>query len=146
MSSILFYEKPGCGGNALQKKVLEAAGAQLQVKNLLTEPWTAASLQPFLTGKPVAEWFNMAAPRIRNGDVQPDHLDEVQALALLLAEPLLIRRPLIRYGDFCSIGFDWPGLAAALELDAGTETTVAALEGCIHHPAGSCRHPQEAEA
>lgn len=145
MTGILFYEKPGCGGNARQKRVLEAAGAQLQVKNLLTEPWTAASLQPFLAGKPVTEWFNMAAPQIKNGNIHPDRLDEDQALALLLAEPLLIRRPLIRYGNFCSMGFDWPGLAAPLNLNAGTGAPVAAREGCVHHPGDSCRHPEEAE-
>ena len=58
MARIVFYEKPGCGGNARQRAVLQAAGHQLERRNLLTAPWTAATLQPWLQGwwKKRCEW------------------------------------------------------------------------------------------
>jgi hypothetical protein len=40
MATIDFYEKPGCIGNARQKKLLQAAGHHLRVHNLLTELWS----------------------------------------------------------------------------------------------------------
>lgn len=66
MAQMQFFEKPGCGGNAKQKAWLQEAGFTLAVHNLLTWPWTPASLGPFLKTLPVAAWFNRAAPRRRS--------------------------------------------------------------------------------
>ncbi|WP_373507198.1 hypothetical protein [Thiocapsa sp.] len=41
MSSVLFYEKPGCLSNAKQKALLASLGHRVTVRNLLAEPWTA---------------------------------------------------------------------------------------------------------
>lgn len=41
MTRIVFYEKPGCGGNARQKAVLAAAGHELEVRDLPRRQWTA---------------------------------------------------------------------------------------------------------
>jgi hypothetical protein len=51
--------------------------------------------------------------------VQPDRVDAETALALMVHDPLLIRRPLMQVGDRCEVGFDtatvdrWIGLQAA---------------------------------
>jgi nitrogenase-associated protein len=99
MTHIVFYEKPGCGGNARQRALLEAAGHTLQRRSLLSEPWRRESLLAFLSPLPVDQWFNRAAPRVKSGEVVPETLDAEAALALLLAEPLLIRRPLMQRPD-----------------------------------------------
>ena len=107
MSHIVFYEKPGCGGNARQRAVLEAAGHTLERRNLLTAHWTRERLLDFLWPLPVVQWFNRAAPRVTRGEVVPEQLDAEAALALLLAEPLLIRRPLMQRDDGERlVGFD----------------------------------------
>lgn len=93
--TLVFYEKPGCLSNGRQKEMLRARGHLLEVRDLLSEPWTGPRLRPFFGDRPVPEWFNPSAPRIKNGEVQPDDLDEAQALALMVSDPLLIRRPLI---------------------------------------------------
>ena len=131
MSHIIFYEKPGCGGNARQKALLQAAGHTLQVRNLLAWPWTAEALLEFLGPLPVPQWFNRAAPRVKSGEVLPEALSAGEALALLLAEPLLIRRPLMRSGDTRLVGFD----PAAVDAAWGLQAQDAALpreraEGC----------------
>ncbi|MCK9215262.1 MAG: hypothetical protein M0P52_12565, partial [Rhodoferax sp.] len=95
MTHLVFFEKPGCGGNARQRAALEAAGHTLERRNLLSAHWTSESLLAFLAPLPVPDWFNRAAPRVKSGEVQPDALDAEAALALLLQEPLLIRRPLM---------------------------------------------------
>lgn len=98
MTQVLFYEKPGCLSNARQKTLLAGLGHRLTVRNLLAEPWTPERLRPFFGARPVCDWFNLAAPRVRSGEVLPDALDETAALALMVADPLLIRRPLIALG------------------------------------------------
>lgn len=120
MATVLFWEKPGCVNNTRQKRLLEEAGHTLEVRNLLAEPWTAESLRPFFGHLPVADWFNRAAPAVKDGSVAPDGLDEATALTLMLADPLLIRRPLLQVGDQRRVGFvpeevaAWIGLRPAV--------------------------------
>jgi nitrogenase-associated protein len=130
MARILFYEKPGCGGNLRQKRLLEDAGHTVLARNLLTEPWTAERLRGFFGARPVAEWFNRNAPRVKSGAVVPEALDADSAMALLLAEPLLIRRPLLEAGGRREVGFDPPRIDAWLGL--GRHARAPASEGCTH--------------
>lgn len=116
MAKIVFYEKPGCGNNTKQKALLAAAGHEVLARNLLTEPWTAERLLAFFGSRPVAEWFNRAAPRVKSGEIVPETCAADNALQLMLQEPLLIRRPLIESGERKEAGFDqdliheWLGL------------------------------------
>lgn len=144
MAQLTFWEKPGCGGNARQKAMLAAAGHELVVKSLLAEPWSALRLLQFLGPLPVAQWFNLAAPRVKSGEVVPSTLNGKEALDLLLAEPLLIRRPLMELADppegtaARMVGFDtervaaWIGLAPAAPA-IGEGCAAAAGHGCASH-------------
>lgn len=116
MATVLFYEKPGCRTNARQRRLLEAAGHVLLVRNLLTEVWTTEKLRRFFGDMAVGSWFNPAAPSVRSGIVDPDRLGAEEALALMLADPLLIRRPLIEAGDRRCAGFDQRELSTWLGL------------------------------
>ena len=129
MSHIIFYEKPGCGGNAKQKSLLRAAGHTLEVRSLLDWPWDADSLMDFLAPLPVSEWFNRAAPRVKSGEIIPEILTQARALALLLTEPLLIRRPLMIVGIERMVGFDAARVDAWVGLTANAPKTN--LEGCV---------------
>lgn len=118
MTTVVFYEKPGCVNNTKQKTLLQAAGHELQVHNLLTASWTAEKLRRFFGQRPVTEWFNPTAPLIKSGEVIPEQLEAEAALALMVAHPILIRRPLIQVNDRYEVGFDlalideWIGLSA----------------------------------
>jgi nitrogenase-associated protein len=144
MTHIVFYEKPGCGGNARQRSALLAAGHTLEQRNLLTTPWTRQALLAFLAPLPVAQWFNRAAPRIQSGELQPDTLDADAAIEVLLAEPLLIRRPLMQRRDDQSrhVGFDTAAVHAWVGL--GTNPASASLEACVS-PAQACATPPSGE-
>lgn len=116
MAQIFFYEKPGCGNNTKQKALLVAAGHEVIAHNLLTEAWTENRLREFFGNRPVADWFNRAAPKVKSGEIVPELTDAATALQLMLQEPLLIRRPLIEAEGRKEIGFDqevihdWLGL------------------------------------
>jgi nitrogenase-associated protein len=140
VATVYFYEKPGCINNTRQKKLLAAAGHQVIARNLLTEPWQKERLRAFFGGEPVHQWFNYSAPAVKKGVLDPSRISEEQALALMLKDPLLIRRPLMQVGDVRVVGFDqhkvhlWIGLAEIL-ADADHESCPKSSEpesrGCL---------------
>jgi nitrogenase-associated protein len=147
MATITFYEKPGCKGNLRQKALLAAAGHTVQAKNLKTEAWTADRLLAFLGQLPVADWFNRAAPAVKTGEIVPENLGFEDALHLLLANPLLIRRPLMEVGEERMVGFDTAAVDAWIGLN-NVELPDGNIEACVHGPAGhgSCgSHADEDE-
>ena len=103
-------------------------------KNLLAEDWAGKpeQLREFFGDKPVSEWFNRSAPAIKQGLIDPETLDADQAIALMLAEPLLIRRPLMQVGQQKMAGFDeqqvhrWIGLSGIYQQED--------IESCPNQP------------
>ncbi len=128
MARVIFYEKPGCGGNARQKALLIASAHELDVRNLLTEPWTVTSLRPFFGAKPLPEWFNSSSPRVKSGAVKPGELTPNLALAMMIADPLLIRRPLMQVAERRESGFDHPNVDAWIGL---RPTNVPVTDACL---------------
>ncbi|WP_018607896.1 hypothetical protein [Uliginosibacterium gangwonense] len=106
MAHIVFWGKPGCKTNAAQSAHLAAAGHSLEVRNILTEPWTEQRLLDFLLDLPVAQWFNPNAPKVKSGEIEPEHYNVASALHLLVGEPLLIRRPLLEIAQVRLAGFN----------------------------------------
>lgn len=141
MAVVVFYEKAGCGTNARQKRILEAAGHTVVTRNLLTERWTAERLRGFFGDTDPASWFNAAAPRVKSGDIDPERMDAATALTLMLAEPLLIRRPLLEVDEQRAFGFD----GALIRELLGTER--ADVQGCgrpaTSPPCPDPNHPSE---
>ena len=140
--TVLFYEKPGCATNARQKKQLREAGHVVEARDILSTPWTARSLAAFFAGAPVSDWFNKAAPAVKTGAILPGALSPDAAIAMMLADPLLIRRPLLRVGDEAGLGADSP---LAQRLLADPSTPIA--DGCSHPDASAppCAPPDFAE-
>jgi nitrogenase-associated protein len=139
MATVYFYEKPGCINNTRQKKLLAAAGHQIVAKSLLTEAWQPERLRSFFGELSVRDWFNYSAPAIKHGEIEPDKLTEQEALALMVENPLLIRRPLMQADDTLMAGFDqqvvdnWIGLT---EIEAASD-----MESCPRTLAqASCGH------
>lgn len=106
MPVIIFYEKPGCINNTKQKKILRAAGYSLVERDLLNESWTADNLRKYFGDLPMEQWFNQSAPAVKNEELVIEGLKESEALSLMIENPILIRRPLMRLGDTYKVGFD----------------------------------------
>lgn len=75
------------------------------------------------------EWFNRSAPRIKSGEVVPEQCTAEQTLALMVDDPLLIRRPLMAVGEQRRVGFDPQAVEAWIGLDA-KPTDHGDLEAC----------------
>jgi len=144
-----FFGKPGCKTNRRQRAMLRQAGVDLKEHDLLNQGWTPAALQPFLQGQAVSDWFNKAAPAVRDGEVEPDVLSAAEAMQLLCEQPILIRRPLLRAGDWYQCGFDRLALQQQLGVqlvDPNSDTDGEDDEGCRHTLRGTaaqCQHPAE---
>ena len=119
MANVIFYEKPGCASNAQQKALLLASGHAVDARDLLHEAWSVSSLRPYFGEKPVREWFNAASPRVTSGEVKPDAINPQEAIVMLILDPGLIRRPLMRVGDHCESGFDPAAVCRWIGLEAG---------------------------
>lgn len=117
MKRLLFFEKPGCKTNRYQKQMLTAAGVTFYARNLLAEPWTQHRLKAFFTELPFEQWFNPTAPKIKNGEIAIAELTEETALAAMLDDPLLIRRPLFELGNQRWCGFDRQQLEKKLAIE-----------------------------
>ena len=140
MAEICFYEKPGCINNTKQKKLLSAAGHDVDARNLLTHAWSADELKRYFSGKSIAECFNRSNPKVKSGEISPETLNEARALEMMVAEPLLIRRPLMKIGKHFFVGFDVDKLQEIISLasvDASDD-----LESCPRsHSDESCDKP-----
>ncbi len=142
MATVVFYEKPGCANNTKQKTLLAAAGHTVWARNLLTERWTGARLRPFFGELPVAQWFNRSAPRVRDGEIDCESLTESEALFLMLADPLLIRRPLMEVDGEHRVGFEPAAVDAWIGL--ANRENASGLETCPRsHRAMPCPVPEE---
>lgn len=135
MSTVIFYEKPGCKGNARQKALLTAAGHLVEARNLKAEPWTKARLYAFLCPLPVSQWFNPSAPAIRDGEIDPLAFSADEALSLLVVNPLLIRRPLLEVGEERRGGFVAKDIDAWIGL-SGVALPADSTDYCAHGTAG----------
>lgn len=144
MAHIVFYEKPGCINNIRQKKLLVNAGHQLECKNLLKTKWDRQSLVKYFGEIPVPLCFNSSAPEIKSGMIRPFLLSADEALELMIQNPILIRRPLMRVGDEYRIGFEvelvdkWVGL---LEKDLLKLSGKVDLQTCTQQTDHVCKTP-----
>ncbi|MFY9141969.1 ArsC/Spx/MgsR family protein [Sulfuricurvum sp.] len=129
---VVFYEKPFCAANAKQKQILRQSGCTLIERNLLEHGLDSDTLRSFMDGKAVPEWFNPAAPTIKNGEITPEMLNEEEAIALLMSNPILIRRPLMIIGTEKLCGFDAVKVSEVLDRYVEEMPKINCMEkGCL---------------
>jgi len=143
MARITFFEKPGCANNTRQKAWLVEAGHEVEPISLLTHKFSRQELLSFFGERPVAEWINRAAPRVKSGEIVPEQLSAEQALDLMLTDPLFIRRPLLMVEGKREVGFEvakihaWVGLSESVLIAHGVQD----VESCRKTSAPECPPP-----
>ena len=135
MAVVVFYEKPGCAGNARQKALLKASGHTVIAKSILAPTWTRMQLLSYLKSLPVVAWFSRNSPRVKSGEELPEafgEADATTALGLLLEDPLLIRRPLLEVDGERRAGFEINEIDAWIGLMPSSGAQGRDLEACSH--------------
>ena len=130
METVVFYEKTGCKTNRKQKALLLAAGVSIAPRNILLQAWTPYRLKGFLADLPVHNWFNMQAPAIKSGDINPRALAKLEALELLSQQPILIKRPLFETFNAKWSGFDFARLRKELGITIAENTQHGEFTRC----------------
>ncbi|MDP3300452.1 MAG: ArsC/Spx/MgsR family protein [Sulfuricurvum sp.] len=129
---VVFYEKPFCAANAKQKSILRASGCTIIERNLLEHGLDGDTIRSFMGDKIVSEWFNPAAPAIKNGHLLPDSFNEVEAMEMLMNDPILIRRPLMIIGTEKLCGFDAKKVSEVLDRYVEPMPKINCMEkGCL---------------
>lgn len=139
MAQIVFYTKIGCLTSQKQIALLQAAGHQVLVRDLLAHNWTSEELLSYLGELPASERFNPNATRIKSGEINPESCNADQTLELLLEDHLLIRRPLMESNGVRVCGFDPARVHAWVGLVRNGDAFVfrGDLNSCSHPVAGA---------
>lgn len=129
--SIDFYEKVGCAGNKRQKALLRASGIEFSIHNILGTSWTKETLSPFFEGLEPKMCFNLSAPKVKQGRVDIETIDKEAMMAMMLKEPILIKRPLLKIDEHYFCGFE----EACAFLNIKSDADISACQkddGCTH--------------
>ncbi|MDH4945476.1 ArsC/Spx/MgsR family protein [Sulfurimonas sp. C5] len=125
---ITFFEKPGCAGNAKQKKLLELYNISYKTENMLSYPWTKELLKEFFEGREKEDIFNPFAPKIKNKELDPHLLSIEQLVEQMIQEPILIKRPLLVIGEEKICGFDIKKINALLQKNICSSVSISTCQ------------------
>ena len=67
-----------------------------------------------LQGRPASEMFNPRSPSVKSMGLDPVKLDNNRLIDLMLQEPRLVRRPVVRIGEKVYFGADTKDLEKLL--------------------------------
>ena len=76
----------------MQKKV------QFNDRDFFKNPFSRPEIENLLQDKPAADMFNFRSPSFKKLDLDREKLSENELLELMLKEPRLIRRPVVKIG------------------------------------------------
>ena len=78
-------------------------------------PFTRAEIDELLGGKPASEMFSFKSPSFKKLGLDSAGLDNEKLIELMLKEPRLVRRPVVRIGNEVYFGADRKKLESLLK-------------------------------
>jgi arsenate reductase-like glutaredoxin family protein len=87
---------------------------EMNERDFFKNPFGRAEIENLLQGRPASEMFNFRSPSFKKTGVDKGSLADGDLLDLMLKEPRLIRRPVVRVGQEVHFGADSKFLAAIL--------------------------------
>ena len=82
---------------------------EINERDFFKNPFSQAEIQGLLKGRPASEMFNFRSPSFKALGLDRDKLSDSKLIDLMLKEPRLVKRPVVRIGDNASaqIGLYW---------------------------------------
>jgi arsenate reductase-like glutaredoxin family protein len=93
----------------LQKKV------RINDRDFFNEPFTRVEIKNLLGKRSAAEMFSFRSPSFKALALDKNKLSDVELIDLMLKEPRLIRRPVVKIGKTVYFGADSNALAEILK-------------------------------
>lgn len=127
-NQMVFYEKPGCSGNAKQKKLLSSENIKYEVRSILDTNWNKESLESFFEGLDTKDIINQFAPKVKSGEINISKITKDEIIELMIKEPILIKRPLIEIGENKIVGFDMEKINSILKTDLNSKENLSTCQ------------------
>ena len=71
---------------------------EINDRDFFRNPFSRAEIEELLQGKPASEMFNFRSPNFKKLSLDRDKLGDSELIELMLKEPRLVRRPVVRIG------------------------------------------------
>jgi len=94
-----FYCWARCNTCRKAKEFLSRKNVEINERDFFKNPFTRAEIMDLLGDKPASEMFNFKSPSFKQLEVERDKLNNEDLINLMLKEPRLVRRPLVRIGS-----------------------------------------------
>lgn len=95
------------------KASLSQVGVDLDERDFFRDRFTESELRQLLGDTPASDVFSYRSPSVKKMGLVTDELTEDDLIRLMVDEPRLIRRPLIKVGDRLLVGTDKKAMAEA---------------------------------
>jgi arsenate reductase-like glutaredoxin family protein len=69
---------------------------EINERDFFKNPFNQSEIDELLQGKPASEMFNFRSPSFKQLGLERDELSDKELIDLMLKEPRLIRRPVVR--------------------------------------------------
>jgi arsenate reductase-like glutaredoxin family protein len=83
-------------------------------RDFFKDRFSRAEIEELLRGKPASEMFNFKSPGFKKLGLNKDSLSDDELIDLMLNEPRLVRRPVVRINDNVYFGANQAVLEKAL--------------------------------
>ncbi|BCJ86539.1 arsenate reductase family protein [Effusibacillus dendaii] len=109
MPQVQFIHYPKCSTCRNAKKYIESKGFQVQERHIVDEPLNKQELRDLIakSGLDIRKWFNTSGQKYRELGLKDKigSMSEDELITLLVSDGMLVKRPVIRYGDRVTVGF-----------------------------------------
>jgi arsenate reductase len=69
---------------------------EINERDFFKNPFNQSEIEELLQGKPASEMFNFRSPSFKHLGLERDKLSDEELIGLMLKEPRLVRRPVVR--------------------------------------------------
>ena len=90
-------------------------GLEVEERDYFKEPFSEAELLELAAPVGLSELFARRSPRLKQLGLAGQDLTDEEMLRLMLQEPRLIRRPVVKIGERLLVGANLKAVAAALQ-------------------------------
>ena len=89
------------------KAVLSQAGTTtIEERDFFKDPFSRDELEELIAKDDPTKFFSFRSPSFKKLGLEKDSLERDQIISLILEEPRLIKRPIVKIGDIVILGTD----------------------------------------
>ena len=93
---------------------LSQKGVDFEERDFFKETFSTAEIRGLAGGSSISQLFSWRSPSVKTMGLEGRKLSEDELVGLMIQEPRLIRRPLVRIGERLIIGANWKELEEVL--------------------------------